>query len=266
MIYRFGVRPQDLPHPDVSFRDFRDQISALNDKEPLVWSSDTKAQAKWIDMAKLTARYGPAGFANEAPRQPVAAAVHTPQWANPPTTYPGSGVPAAAPVYAAPAPVYPAAAPVYAAPAPVYNMAPAPVYSAPAPVYSAPAPVYNNAPAPVYNNAPSNPPQYAPPQFAPPQYAPAPVKTAQPQYAPVNPSYVPPPSFSTAPCPVNAALVTPMASLNVAPSYPTSGSQSAAAAPAPAASAPVPDYSMMNGGKVDTKAKGGMMSRLRGSK
>ena len=276
MINRFGVRAQDLPHPDVSFRDFRDQISSLNDKEPLVWSSDTKAQAKWIDMAKLTARYGPVGFASEAPRQPVAAAVHTPQWANTPTTYPGSGVPAAAPVYAAPAPVYPAAAPVYAAPAPVYNMAPAPVYSAPAPVYSAPAPVYSapapvysapapvySAPAPVYKNAPSNPPQYAPPQFAPPQYAPAPVKTAQPQYAPVNPSYVPPPSFSAAPCPVNAALVTPMASLNVAPSYPTSGSQSGAA---PAASAPVPDYSMMNGGKVDTKAKGGMMSRLRGSK
>ena len=143
----------------------------MNDKEPLVWSPVTKAPAKWIDMAKLTSRYGPAGFVNEAPRQPVAAAVHTPQWANPPTTYPGSGVPAAAPVYAAPAPVYPAAAPVYAAPAPVYNMAPAPVYSAPAPVYSTPAPVYNNAPtpapAPSYNMA------AVPGHNAPPIYNPA---------------------------------------------------------------------------------------------
>ena len=184
-INRFGVKAQDLPHPDVSFRDFHNQISAMNDKEPLVWSPLTKAPAKWIDMAKLTARYGPVGFANEAPRQPVAAAAHTPQWANPPTTYPGSGVPAAAPVYAAPAPVYPAAAPVYSAPAPVYNMAPAPVYSAPAPVYNnAPAPVYNNTPAPVYNNAPAPTPSYnmtpVPGHNAPPTYNPAAAPTPAP--------------------------------------------------------------------------------------
>ena len=156
VIDRFGVRPQDLPHPDVSFRDFRDQISALNDKEPLVWSSDTKAPAKWIDMAKLTAKYGPVGGVMEAPRQPAAAAVHTPQWANPPTSYPSmpnTATPAPAPVYnAAPAPVY------NSAPAPVYNSAPAPAHNAP--VYSTPTPaatpqsvaVPSNAPKPDYSS------------------------------------------------------------------------------------------------------------------
>ena len=59
MIDRFGVKAQDLPHPGVSFNDFRDQISAMNDKEPLVWSPVTKAPAKWIDIAKLSALYGP---------------------------------------------------------------------------------------------------------------------------------------------------------------------------------------------------------------
>ena len=234
VIDRFGVRPQDLPHPDVSFRDFRDQISALNDKEPLVWSSDTKAPAKWIDMAKLTAKYGPVGGVMEAPRQPAAAAVHTPQWANPPTSYPSMPNTAASQATYAP---------------------------------NAQAP-YNPAQyAPAYA-APHNPPQYAPPPVNvaphnPPQYTPPPVNAAQPQYAPVNPSYVAPPSFSSAPCPVNAALVQPMASLNVAPSYPTSGSQGSAVPGS--APAPVADYSMM-AGPGGSKAKGGMLSRLRGSK
>ena len=248
MIDRFGVRPQDLPHPDVSFREFRDQLSALNDKEALVWSSETKAPAKWIDVAKLTARYGPPGGIPDAPKHAAAsAAVHTPQWANPPATYP-SAYSAPAPAYSAPAPAYSAPAPAYSAPAPAYS-APAPVYSAPAPVYSAPAPAYS-APAPVYST-PLNPPQYTPP----------PANVAQPLYPSINPSYVPPPSFAAASCPVDTALVKPMASLNVTPSYPTQDSQ-ASAAPV---SAPVPDYSMM-AGTTGTKSKGGIMSRLRGSK
>lgn len=56
---RFGVRAQDLPHPDVDWNAFHAQISQLNDKEPLVWSSVTKAPAKWINMNHLTACYGP---------------------------------------------------------------------------------------------------------------------------------------------------------------------------------------------------------------
>ena len=80
MIDRFGVKAQDLPHPDVSFKEFRDQISALNDKEPLTWSPVTKAPAKWIDVAKLTALYGPEGGILEdtkpaEPAAPVVAAV-----------------------------------------------------------------------------------------------------------------------------------------------------------------------------------------------
>ena len=269
MIDRFGVRPQDLPHPDVSFREFRDQLSALNDKEALVWSSETKAPAKWIDVAKLTARYGPPGGIPDAPKYAAAsAAVHTPQWANPPATYP-SAYSAPAPAYSAPAPAYSAPAPAYSAPAPAYSApapaysAPAPVYSAPAPAYSAPAPVYS-APAPVYSapapaySAPA--PVYSTP-LNPPQYTPPPANVAQPLYPSINPSYVPPPSFAAASCPVDTALVKPMASLNVTPSYPTQDSQ-ASAAPV---SAPVPDYSMM-AGTTGTKSKGGIMSRLRGSK
>ena len=80
VIDRFGVRPQDLPHPDVSFRDFRDQISALNDKEPLVWSPVTKAPAKWIDMAKLTAKYGPVGGEPEAPKPATEASASVPDY------------------------------------------------------------------------------------------------------------------------------------------------------------------------------------------
>jgi hypothetical protein len=253
MIDRFGVRPQDLPHPDVSFREFRDQLSAMNDKEPLTWSSETRAPAKWIDVTKLTARYGPPGGIPDAPKYAAAtAAVHTPQWAQPPATYPAPIYSSPAPVYSAPAhsapaPVY--SAPSYSAPAPAYS-APAPVYSAPAPVYSAPAPSYS-APAPVYST-PLNPPQYTPP----------PANVAPPLYPSINPSYVPPPSFAAASCPVDTALVKPMASLNVTPSYPTQNSQ-ASAAPV---SAPVPDYSMMAGTTTATKSKGGMLSRLRGSK
>jgi hypothetical protein len=249
MIDRFGVRPQDLPHPDVSFREFRDQLSALNDKEALVYNSETRAPAKWIDVAKLTARYGPPGGIPDAPKYAAAsAAVHTPQWAQAPATYPAPVYSTPAPVYSAPAPAYSAPAPAYSAPAPVYS-APAPAYSAPAPVYSTPAPAYS-APAPVYST-PLNPPQYTPP----------PANVAQPLYPSINPSYVPPPSFTAASCPVDNALVKPMASLNVTPSYPTQYSQ-ASAAPV---SAPVPDYSMM-AGTTGTKSKGGMLSRLRGSK
>ena len=256
MINRFGVRPQDLPHPDVSFREFRDHISALNDKEALTWSSETRAPAKWIDVVKLTARYGPPGGIPDTLKYAAAsAAVHTPQWAQAPATYPAPVYSAPAPAYSAPAPVYSAPAPVYSAPAPVYST-PAPVYSTPAPVYSAPAPAYS-APAPVYS-APA--PVYSTP-LNPPQYTPPPANLAQPLYPSINPSYVPPPSFTAASCPVDTALVKPMASLNVTPSYPTQGSQ-ASAAPV---SAPVPDYSMM-AGTTGTKSKGGIMSRLRGSK
>jgi hypothetical protein len=172
MIDRFGVKVQDLPHPDVSFREFRDHISALNDKEPLTWSPVTKAPAKWIDVAKLTARYGPPGGIPDAPRAAVAsAAVHTPQWAQPPATYPSAySAPAPAPVYSAPAPVYSAPAPVYSAPAPVYS-APAPVYSAPAP---APAPAYNMTPVPAHNTPVYNTPAYNP------AAAPAPVAANEP--------------------------------------------------------------------------------------
>lgn len=71
---RFGVKAQDLPHPDVNFNEFRDQISAMNDKEPLVWSPVTKAPAKWIDIAQLTALYGP----KVVPEAPKPAAEPTP--------------------------------------------------------------------------------------------------------------------------------------------------------------------------------------------
>ena len=150
----------------------------MNDKEPLVWSPVTKAPAKWIDVAKLTARYGPPGGVPDAPKYAAAtAAVHTPQWAQPPATYPST--------YSAPVPVYSAPAPVYSAPAPVYS-APAPVYSAPAPVYSAPAP----APAPVYNMTPvpaHNTPVYNTPACNP-AAAPAPVaqNAPTPDYSFVN--------------------------------------------------------------------------------
>jgi hypothetical protein len=56
---RFGVPAQDLPHPDVDWNAFHSRISQLNDKEPLVWSSVTKAPAKWINMNHLAAVYGP---------------------------------------------------------------------------------------------------------------------------------------------------------------------------------------------------------------
>ena len=55
---RFGVRSQDLPHPEAEWPAFSAAVSALNDKEPMVWSSVTKNPAKWINMQKLTAAYG----------------------------------------------------------------------------------------------------------------------------------------------------------------------------------------------------------------
>jgi hypothetical protein len=58
---RFGVKAQELPHPDVNWKGFRDQISSLNDKEPLIWSPETRAPAKWIDMKRLVEAYGPKG-------------------------------------------------------------------------------------------------------------------------------------------------------------------------------------------------------------
>lgn len=59
---RFGIPAKDLPHPDVDWKEFYDQIYALNEKEPMVWSSTTKGPARWINMKNLIACYGPAGF------------------------------------------------------------------------------------------------------------------------------------------------------------------------------------------------------------
>lgn len=57
---RFGVRAQDLPHPEVDWTAFHDRISELNDKEPMIWSPVTKVPAKWINMKQLTATFAPA--------------------------------------------------------------------------------------------------------------------------------------------------------------------------------------------------------------
>ena len=59
---RFGVPAKDLPHPDVDWQAFYGQIYALNEKESMVWSSVTKAPAKWINMKNLSTCYGPVGF------------------------------------------------------------------------------------------------------------------------------------------------------------------------------------------------------------
>ena len=59
LLCRFGVPAKDLPHPDVDWQAFYDQIYALNEKTPMVWSSATKAPARWINMVYLTSIYGP---------------------------------------------------------------------------------------------------------------------------------------------------------------------------------------------------------------
>lgn len=56
---RFGVRVQDLPHPEVDWNAFYARISELNDKEPLTWSTVTKAPAQWINMKSLTNTFAP---------------------------------------------------------------------------------------------------------------------------------------------------------------------------------------------------------------
>ena len=55
------MKSQDLPHPEAEWPAFYSAVSALNDKEPLVWSSVTKNPAKWINMQKLTNYYAPKG-------------------------------------------------------------------------------------------------------------------------------------------------------------------------------------------------------------
>ena len=64
-LHRFGVPAKDLPHPDVDWQAFYDQIYALNEKTPMVWSSVTKAPAKWINMVYLTSIYGPPSGKND---------------------------------------------------------------------------------------------------------------------------------------------------------------------------------------------------------
>jgi hypothetical protein len=50
-----------MPHPEVDFPAFAKALSALNDKEPIVWNPATGRLTKWIDMKKLTAIYGGSG-------------------------------------------------------------------------------------------------------------------------------------------------------------------------------------------------------------
>ena len=76
---RFGVKAQDLPHPDVNWKEFRDQVSSLNDKEPFIWSPETRAPAKWIDMVRLVTIYGPQGDPLEEASDST-----PPKWASPP--------------------------------------------------------------------------------------------------------------------------------------------------------------------------------------
>ena len=57
-LLRFGVKNQDLPHPEADWSAFSAAISLLNDKEPMVWNSIAKKTTKWVDMAKLTKAYG----------------------------------------------------------------------------------------------------------------------------------------------------------------------------------------------------------------
>ena len=53
------MRADLLFHPDANWKEFYEQISVLNDKEPKVWSSVAKGPAPWINMANLEAVYGP---------------------------------------------------------------------------------------------------------------------------------------------------------------------------------------------------------------
>lgn len=57
-LLRFGVKNQDLPHPEADWLAFSAAISLLNDKEPLVWNSIAKKPTKWINMSRLTHTYG----------------------------------------------------------------------------------------------------------------------------------------------------------------------------------------------------------------
>ena len=59
IVSRFGVPPNLLHHPETNWKEFYKQISALNDKEPNVWSSVAKGPAPWINMSHLEAVYGP---------------------------------------------------------------------------------------------------------------------------------------------------------------------------------------------------------------
>ena len=58
---RFGVKSSELPQPETEWQAFSAAVSALNDKEPLVWSPMTKVPAKWINMKKLNEIYGSKG-------------------------------------------------------------------------------------------------------------------------------------------------------------------------------------------------------------
>ena len=55
---RFGVPIQSIPHPEADWPGFYGAVSALNDREGVVWNPVTRVMAKWIDLQNLDRVYG----------------------------------------------------------------------------------------------------------------------------------------------------------------------------------------------------------------
>ena len=51
------MRADLLFHPDANWKEFYEQISVLNDKEPKVWCPVKKNTANWINLEQLKSVY-----------------------------------------------------------------------------------------------------------------------------------------------------------------------------------------------------------------
>lgn len=58
---RFGVRVQDIPHPEVDWSAFIAKVQDLNNQAGMVWSVKHNAPRHWIDTSRLTSVYGKGG-------------------------------------------------------------------------------------------------------------------------------------------------------------------------------------------------------------
>jgi hypothetical protein len=56
--YRFGLKADELPHPEADFREFIRVVNEHNEREHMVWNAKTRSLQRWVVMPKLQSMYG----------------------------------------------------------------------------------------------------------------------------------------------------------------------------------------------------------------